>query len=74
MKEKMNSKYTVGMDEEDGLVYLCYDTDKPCNYLSSFLAVWVDDKGAKSPFKNFAQVKAFVEMVKNLLEGLYDFK
>ena len=62
------------MDEEDGLVYLCYDTDKPYSYLSSFLAVWADDEEAKSPFKNLAQVKAFVEMVKNLLEELYDFK
>ena len=63
---KMND-YQVCSDEKNGIVNISIGK---CNYLDSFLSIFVDDENEDivSPFKDIEDAEVFAEIVVKLLK------
>lgn len=61
----------IGYDKDDGVAFLCRKGVK-CDYINSFLDVWVADDDTSSPIKSLEDAILFVEIIKKLLEAVYD--
>lgn len=65
-REKMTD-FQICSDDECVNVSL-----RDCNYVSSFLNVFIDSNTTPSPFQNIEDAKFFVEIIVKLLKAIND--